>query len=380
MSITSGFFNSIDGDRKYNAEQMSAIFDGIINDGIYASIGTAFVVNANSGNDIIVGKGRAWFNSTWVYNDAPLPMTTDISEILLDRYDAVVIEVSRNDAVREGSVKIIKGTPSSDPQYPTLTDTVDTHQYPLAYIYRKANSEEITQADITNMVGSEQTPFVTGIIQVISLDLLLGQWRDELDQFVVNETNDFNTWYASMKQMIDDTTEELNSWAENEKQKFTEWTEAEQVEFNEWAENQQALILGWFDRMKNQLSEDAAINLQLQIDDLNSEVETQLNDAKTDLQTQAEANKLILQTMISNADIERMLMVGLTDGDKTISDDGSTITSVDSVGRILVKTFSQDYSTCTSVLSDSNGTVLGSLYKEFSSDEKSTNTTFILGE
>ena len=29
MAITYGFFNSVDGDRKYNAEQMSTYFDGL---------------------------------------------------------------------------------------------------------------------------------------------------------------------------------------------------------------------------------------------------------------------------------------------------------------------------------------------------------------
>ena len=42
MSVSSGFFNSLNGDRKYNAAQMSAIFDGLIIDGVFASIGTAF--------------------------------------------------------------------------------------------------------------------------------------------------------------------------------------------------------------------------------------------------------------------------------------------------------------------------------------------------
>ena len=34
MSVSSGFFNSLNGDRKYNAAQMSAIFDGLIIDGV----------------------------------------------------------------------------------------------------------------------------------------------------------------------------------------------------------------------------------------------------------------------------------------------------------------------------------------------------------
>ena len=39
MSVTYGFYNSIKGDRKYNALEMSSIFDGIIVDGVYMSIG-----------------------------------------------------------------------------------------------------------------------------------------------------------------------------------------------------------------------------------------------------------------------------------------------------------------------------------------------------
>ena len=38
MSVTSGFYNGLSHDRKYNAVQMSSLFDGIINDGIFQSI------------------------------------------------------------------------------------------------------------------------------------------------------------------------------------------------------------------------------------------------------------------------------------------------------------------------------------------------------
>ena len=91
-SITCGFFNSLN-DRKYDASQMSAIFDGLINDGIFASVGSAFVVKASTGNTVTIGTGKAWFNHTWTNNDAILPIKCDPSEVLLDRIDAIVIEV-----------------------------------------------------------------------------------------------------------------------------------------------------------------------------------------------------------------------------------------------------------------------------------------------
>lgn len=212
MSVTSGFFNSLNGDRRYNAEQMSAIFDGIINDGVFANIGTAFGVKADTGNVITIGIGRAWFNSTWLLNDAILPITADASEVLLDRYDAVVIEIDHSDSVRAGSIKVIKGTPSSSPQRPTMTSTLDVHQYPLAYIYRKAGSNEITQSDITSMIGTSSCPYITGILQVLNIDNIVAQWQDQWNQWFTKETEAGNN---QMAQWMADTQLTYNTWFGN---------------------------------------------------------------------------------------------------------------------------------------------------------------------
>lgn len=205
MSVTSGFFNSVNGDRRYDARQMTALFNGIINDGIFANIGTAFTVSANGGNDIVIGVGRAWFNSTWVDNDAILPMSLDVSEVLLHRYDAVVIEIDQSDAVRDGSIKIIKGVPSSAPEYPEMVHTNEVNQYPLAYIYRAADSSAITQADITSMIGTSNAPYITGILQVQNIDNIVAQWQDQ-----------WARWFANK-------AEETDEWAETKQDEFNEW-------------------------------------------------------------------------------------------------------------------------------------------------------------
>lgn len=41
----SGFFDSINGDRRYNAEDFGRMFDGLITDGIVAGYGDAFSVS-----------------------------------------------------------------------------------------------------------------------------------------------------------------------------------------------------------------------------------------------------------------------------------------------------------------------------------------------
>ena len=59
MAITSGFFDSVSGDRTYDADQMSTYFEGLISDGVYENVGDRFAVtSANSGMNINVGAGR----------------------------------------------------------------------------------------------------------------------------------------------------------------------------------------------------------------------------------------------------------------------------------------------------------------------------------
>lgn len=330
MSVSSGFFNSLNGDRKYNAAQMSAIFDGLIIDGVFASIGTAFAVKAAGGLTVNVGIGKAWFDHTWTVNDSILPMTAPEAEVLLDRIDAVILEVNGMESVRENTIKFVKGNPSSAPSRPTLTNEGNVHQYPLCYIYRKYGTAVINQADITPMVGTESTPFVTGILQTISLDELLGKWQDELDRFT------------------DARSQEVDDWIAQEESDFTAWfnkmkadLQQEQTVLDQWIASEQADFLAWYNQMKDQLSGDVAGNLQLEID---------------------------------KEEVKRILLVGFEDGTKEFSDDGTVITSTASDGRTLTKTFSDGFLTMTNVLKSAAGAEVARAVKTFDSDGKLIST------
>ena len=182
MAVTSGFFNSLYGDRKYNAEQFSAMFDNLITDGVFSNVGNAFQVTAD-GSNVLIDVGRAWFDSVWVYNDTLYPLPVQPSEVLLDRIDAVVIEINHTEAIRAGRIFFVQGTASADPERPVLTNTEDIHQYPLAYVYRKAGASTVTQADVTNMIGTSSCPYVTGILATQDIDKVVAQWEAQFNQW-----------------------------------------------------------------------------------------------------------------------------------------------------------------------------------------------------
>lgn len=224
MTVTSGFYNSLNGDRKYNAEQLSSLFDGIITDGIFMSIGTALIVAPNTGFNVSVGVGRAWFKKSWLDNDSEHIVTVDAADVILNRIDAIVIEINSSVDVRLNTIKYIKGTAATNPVAPTLTNTDFVHQYPLAYISIPAGVSAITGAMITNKVGTTECPFISGVLESVDASTLLAQFQSEFDI--------------------------------------------------------------WFDAMKDQLTTDAAGNLQTQINTLTT------NTTNTDNGLQTQVNKI----------------------------------------------------------------------------------------
>lgn len=311
MSFASGFFNSVDHDRLYDATDISRLFDGLIRDGIFASIGDCLVVKQSNQMNITVGTGRAWFNHTWSYNDALYPVTIPPSEILMDRIDAVVLEINSVESVRANSIKLIKGTPSSTPAKPSLTNTKEVHQYPLAYVTVGKEVTSIRQADIENCVGTSACPFATGILEVISIEQLIPQWKDILNRFVEENTANFNTWMNGEKQdyqaWLTAAKKEITDWQATSKSDYQKWYDsikngydqwfatikaaydANWSTFQQWEKASQTEFDKWFENIKNKLEGDLGAELTLETEKLGKEKVSLIESTKTDLTGTVEA-------------------------------------------------------------------------------------------
>lgn len=356
--VTCGFFNSDStGPRKYDAVDFSKLFDGLITDGVFASIGDKLLVKAASGNTVNIGTGKCWFNHTWTSNADVLPIVCDPAENLLNRIDAIVLEVNSTQSVRDNCFKYIKGTPASEPLKPTLINDTFVHQHALCYITRPEGSTEISQANIENVIGTSETPFITAILQTVSVDELLAQWQVEFDRLLFDRQSQVNTFIADNEKKYDDSIAAKEKAADdaikakedafdvaiaNKESVHDAWSaeiraEMESLlsEVNLWYANTHATIDGYLAEMKNKLSEDPATSLQLQIDE---------------------------------NEIRNALANGFADGSKNISEDSSVITSTNSDGWKLVTTFTNKFLTATTILTDSNGAELGRLVKNISSD------------
>lgn len=208
MAVTFGFYNSVRGDRVYNAEQMSSIFSGIIKDGVFENFpedGQHLVCSKGTGLTMIVGPGRAWFNDTWTNNDSPLSLTFDAPDNQNDRIDTIALEINKTNSPhivnagsstyvvegRSNKFVVVKGTPAVDAVRPTLIRENGIYQYPIAIVrISPSTPNEIKSYD--NIVGvSHYTPFIIGAVQSVSSENVLNAWKYEVDQKIQNDLNGY---------------------------------------------------------------------------------------------------------------------------------------------------------------------------------------------
>jgi len=203
MTVTYGFYDSVSGDRAYTSLQFGSLFDGIVADGIFQSIGGALSVSPGTGMAVNVAIGRAWFDHTWIDNDAILSVTIDTAEIVYDRIDTIVVETNSDPATRANTIKVVKGTPASTPVAPTLTNSGYIHQYPLANVYVAANVTSFVSGNITNRIGTD-TPFSTGILETLNVSWLFAQWDDQFDTWFTNLVDQLTgTQVTNLQNQID---------------------------------------------------------------------------------------------------------------------------------------------------------------------------------
>lgn len=206
MAITYGFFNSLNGDRVYNADQMSTYFKGLIGQGVFEDVGGALQVLANSGMTVQVQTGRAIVgpNLKWLENDAPFDVTINTSHVTLNRYTAVVVQCDATN--RTISIITVDGTPATNPTKPAITNTTTIQQICLAYVYVKAGATTITQANITDTrANTNVCGWITGLIDQVNTSTLFNQWQTAYEEFYaqmeaweVQQKNAFDAWFETL--------------------------------------------------------------------------------------------------------------------------------------------------------------------------------------
>ena len=199
MAENSGFFASVGGDRKYNADFLARWIASIIGNGVYDG---ELAVTAGDGMAVTLPAGRAWINGYHYRNDGPLTLPVDNADGVLHRKDTVVLRWDVN--ARAINAKILKGTPSSSPIAPQIIRTAEQYDLKIAEISIPAGTTAISQSLITDTrLDNDVCGIVTGVVQQVDTTTLYQQIQDDLTRFRTSNEADFTGWSAEQKAAFD---------------------------------------------------------------------------------------------------------------------------------------------------------------------------------
>lgn len=209
MAITSGFFNSINGDRKYNARQIGRYLGGLVSSGVFPNPSTNLQILAGGGMAVQASPGKAFIDCHWLENDSVHTLILDDADMVLDRVDAVVMRLDESDGARSVDIVVKRGAPSSDPQPPQMEREDGVQEYCLATVrVRKMNddgTQEITQADITDTrADTDVCGWVTGLIDQVDTHSLFLQWQDAYGRFYEESEAEFKAWLDGVRGLLGD--------------------------------------------------------------------------------------------------------------------------------------------------------------------------------
>lgn len=225
MAEKSSFFDSINKDRAYYAADFASHMAEYFTNGIFNN---GLKVTANNDMSVSVQLGAANING-YKYKLDTNPKVIEVANAdgILNRIDNIVIRLDIPN--RQITTEIINGNFAEKAIAPVLSRGTSVYDLRIAKINIPAGTTAITtdliedtrfnSSDCGNVICAVQNPNFTDI---------LAQYTALWDKMIKNQTTDFENWF------------------ENQSQNFDKW----------------------FQEMKNQLSTDAAGNLQLQLDDV----------------------------------------------------------------------------------------------------------------
>ena len=173
------FFNSVNGDRRYDASDLAEFFLPFFTNGIFNN---GLKVTADEGMKINIATGRAYCNGhRYINKDTVLTKTIDIADGEQSRIDNVVLRVDETN--RTFTCQIVKGSYSSNPVAPSLVRDTTTYDLRLATISVPAGVTEITDDLIKDCrFNSDDCGNVVQAVQTIDTTNIFAQYEAKFNE------------------------------------------------------------------------------------------------------------------------------------------------------------------------------------------------------
>ena len=267
MAIKSGFFNSVNGDRKYNAGSFAEYFATFIGNGVFPNPSDNLQIIANNDMTVTVSPGKVWINGYILINDDDYILNIEPADGVLSRIDRIVARYDTAD--REIRLEVKQGAYSSSPVPQSLQRDADAYELGLADVLVSNGVISITQASITDLrLNTELCGIVHGTV----------------DQ--VDTTSIFNQYQAWFNSITDGTEQQIADWQQQQYDDF----------------------MIWFQSIQDILEGDVAANLASRISSLENDFRSHLAEYATfkDGRVWDKIAKVTLTSNVAQVDFENL--------------------------------------------------------------------------
>lgn len=213
--IKSGFFKSMNGDRKYGADDMNKPLNLLLSNGVIPVPSSSLQIFVNDKSELYVAPGMAMLEGHWLQNTGNELLGSMESDYVYDRIDAVVLRSDENEDVRNMYIYIKKGYPNTSPSAPLMENTDYIKELCLAQIYIGKRTETISQSAITDTrADTELCGWVTSLIEQVDTSTLFAQWQTAYQEQHEKFDREFYAWFnptiKDIEKLKDDTQRRLN--------------------------------------------------------------------------------------------------------------------------------------------------------------------------
>ena len=216
FSVNCGFFDAVNSDRLYSADDMNKPYSRVVADGVFATNqGTPStdlqVVSTGTGMSITVQKGQGIFGSKWYENPSAIIITVPANNEINPRRDSVIVQVDKRTSGRVGNIVYRTGTASASPQPPDIGTVANVIEYRIANIYVASGATAINNDAIVDLRGSSECPWVTSLIQQVDTSTLWNQFQAAYQaQYDLYDT-EYREYTAEQRQAWEDFLSTLTS-------------------------------------------------------------------------------------------------------------------------------------------------------------------------
>lgn len=213
MAVRSSFFNSVNGDRRYLANNFAEYFASFIANGIFPNPSNTLQVYEKTNMIVTVKPGKGWINGYFAVNEYDYDLTLENADGVLNRIDRIVLRLDFN--ARSINIAVKKGAFASTPVAPTLQRDADAHELALADIYVAKGTTIIKQSNIADQrLNNALCGVVHGTVSQVDTTTIFNQYsawfaettgktESEINQWQLTIKAEFDTWFESIKNILD---------------------------------------------------------------------------------------------------------------------------------------------------------------------------------